>query len=120
MNTNLITFSKILWDLDEFVQREGIDMDKKLLRSKLIFLHQNLTNGSREKSVVRGMLNRLNKLKDELILIKLFDILKHLTSNRDIIQFQRKLNISRIENPITLLTFIEDENFPLKIEYEDS
>ena len=117
MNINNLTLSKILWDLDEFIQREGIDMDKLLLRTKLTLIHKLLSKHTREKRVVRGLLNRLNKTSQELILLRTYDILKCLTDKQPVINLIRKINIRRIENPVSLLSFFEDKNFPLKIEY---
>ena len=119
MNKYNENLSKILWDLDEFIQREGINMNKPLLRSKLTLIHKLLLKGSREKTIVRGTLNRLGKLCPELLLMKTFDILDFLRTKNKTTSFTRKINIRRIENPVTLLSFFEDENFPLKIEYPE-
>ena len=67
--TEVKNMGQIINDLEDFIQREGLTMDKNLLRSKLRHLHQNLDFG-RQKSVVRGLLSRLNKIECGEIVIR--------------------------------------------------
>ena len=112
-NKNL---SQILDDLEDFIEREGLTMDRPLLRSKLRYLHQNLTYG-RQKSVVRGLLIRLNKIETGELLIRTIDILKSLYERRKLCKSVRKLTLTRIIEPTDTLRWFTNESYPLKLEY---
>jgi hypothetical protein len=122
MNQNYNTFSKVIWDLDEFIQREGYQMDKILLRSKLQLVHRLLKTKNKQKRIIRGLLNRLNKMTNSLILLKLTDFILFLRNHTDksvnnqIFNHTRKITLIRITQPFQLLLLTNNENLPLKIE----
>jgi hypothetical protein len=112
-NKNL---SQVINDLEEFLQREGLSMDRQLLRSKLRYLHQNLNYG-RQRSVVRGMLIRLNKLKLSELAIRVMDIIISITSRRGYQKSLRKIKLNRYITPKDIIPWLEKETYPLKLEY---
>jgi hypothetical protein len=112
-NKNL---SQIIEDLEDFIQREGLSMEKQLLRAKLRYLHQNLYFG-KQKSVVRGLLSRLNKIDNGEQLIRTIDIVKSLHTRRNLIKSIRKITLTRFIEPTDTLIWFSNESYPLKIEY---
>ena len=111
-----ITIIQIIDDLEDFMQREGLKMDKPLLRSKLRYLHQNLNFG-RQKSVVRGLLKRLKKIDHGELIIRTIDIVKSLYERNKLIKSNRKIILSRYIEPADTLLWFTNESYPLKIEY---
>jgi hypothetical protein len=114
--TDLRNLSQTVDDLEDFIQREGLTMDKSLLRSKLRYLHQSLKFG-RQKSVVRGLLTRLNKIDLGEMLIRTLDIVKSLFQRRKLYKSYRKLTLTRFVEPVDTLQWFTNESYPLKIEY---
>ena len=114
--TEIKNLGQIIDDLEEFLQREGLSMDKQLLRSKLRYLHQNLGYG-KQRSVVRGMLIRLNKLKTGELLIRIMDIIISISSRRGYQKSLRKITLNRYITPKDILPWLENEPYPLKLEY---
>ena len=112
------TFSKIIWDLDEFMQREGDQFDVTLLRNKLRLLHAHVDKNTLIKTRLRGLLNRMTKLSNKIVVLRVVDLLLILRKNTVIAEFSRKIRIRRIEKPIHILKLIENSQFPLKIEYD--
>ena len=111
-----ITITQVIDDLEDFIQREGLTMNKPLLRSKLRFLHQNLNFG-RQKSVVRGLLSRLNKIKPGELIIRTIDIVKSLHNREKINKSNRKITLTRYIEPEDTLIWFTNESYPLKLEY---
>ena len=112
-NKNL---QQIIDDLEDFIQREGLNMEKTLLRSKLRHLHQNLLFG-KQKSVVRGLLRKLNKMESGELVIRTIDIAKSLYDRRNLTKSYRKINLTRYIEPSDILSCFKTENYPLKLEY---
>ena len=107
---------QIINDLDDFLQREGLAMDKHLLRSKLRYLHQNLGYG-KQKSVVRGLLIRLNRLQSCELVVRLIDIVQSLSTRRGYEKSYRKISLTRHIKPTDIVSWLENETYPLKLEY---
>ena len=107
---------QIINDLDDFLQREGLAMDRQLLRSKLRYLHQNLGYG-KQKSVVRGLLIRLNRLHHSELVIRIIDIIQSITIRRGYQKSYRKISLTRHIKPTDILPWLENEAYPLKLEY---
>ena len=112
------TFAKIIWDLDEFMQREGDQFNFTLLRSKLRLLHSHVDKNTLAKKRLRGLLNRINKLSEKLLVLRVVDLLIYFRKIDTIAEFSRKIRIRRIEKPTQILKLIENSQFPLKIEYD--
>ena len=110
------TIIQVIDDLEDFIQREGLKMNKSLLRSKLRHLHQNLDFG-RQKSVVRGLLKRLNKIDPGELLIRTIDIVKSLYEGKKLIKSNRKIILSRYIEPADTLLWFTNESYSLKIAY---
>ena len=107
--------SKILNDMDEFIQRDGIITNKVLLRSKLRLLN-NLTEIGVTKTRIRGLLIRLNKLEPTELTLRVLDILKTLASKFDIIKSNRKINLSRILRTTDIVEWIPKESYKLGLD----
>ena len=112
-NKNL---NQIIDDLEDFIQREGLNMDKQLLRSKLRYLHQNLNFG-RQKTVVRGLLSRLNKIEKGEMIIRTIDIVESLYKRRNLVKSIRKITLTKYIKPVDTMIWFTNESYPLKIEY---
>ena len=114
--TEINNIGQIVEDLEDFVQREGLTMNKSLLRSKLRYLHQNLNFG-RQKSVLRGLLSRLNRINSGELLIRTIDIVTSLQNRRNLQKSYRKIILTRFIEPVDILPWFTTESYPLKIEY---
>ena len=108
--------NQILFDLDEFIQREGSEIELQLLRSKLLLLHQ-LLRRSKSKTIIRGILNQINKMDIEIILIKLIDVINFQRIKHKCKKPIRKLNLIKMITPIDILKIFEEKSFPLKLQY---
>ena len=116
--TEIKNLCQVIDDLEEFLQREGLSMDRHLLRSKLRYLHQNLNYG-KQRSVVRGLLIRLNKLKIGELLIRVMDIVISISNRRGYQKSLRKIQLNRYIKPKDILPWLENESYPLKLEYTE-
>ena len=105
-----------LYDLDEFIQREGPEIEQQLLRSKLLLIHQILPK-SRSKTIIRGILNRINRTNIDEILIKVLDLIKFQELKYNFTKSIRKLNLLRMISPIDIISIFAEKPFPLKLEY---
>jgi hypothetical protein len=108
--------SQISDDIDEFIQREGINLDRNLLRSKLRHLHQNVVKGE-IKSVLRGLLIRLNRLNDIELITRTIDVIKSVRYTNKITKSYRKLTLSRFIEPLDTIEWLCEDTYPLKLEY---
>ena len=77
MSVNTIN-SQILNDIDEYIQRDGLIINKILIRSKLRLLN-NITEIGLTKTKIRGLLIRLNKLDPTELTLRVLDVLKTLS-----------------------------------------
>ena len=105
-----------IYDLDEFIQREGQEIEQRLLRSKLLLLHQILPK-SRSKTIIRGILIRLNGTNIDEILIKVLDLINYQKIDKNFTKAIRKLNLIRMISPVDIISIFAEKPFPLKLEY---
>ena len=108
--------SQITSDIDEFLQREGFKMNRDLLRSKLRYLHQSLPKGE-IKSVTRGLLIRLKRLKDMELVTRVIDVIKSVRFTNKTTKSNRKLTLSRFIEPLDTINWLCEDDYPLKLEY---
>ena len=72
---------QILDDLTSFLIKYEMSVYPELLRSKLRFLHKNLSQG-KLKSQVRGILNMFTRWSAEKIITDIFEIIQKSSQNR--------------------------------------
>jgi hypothetical protein len=106
---------QILMDLDNFLQREGVDMDLSILRTKLRLLNHNL-EASKPKTIVRGILITMNRTNKKLLVIKMIDIIQWLRKKYNFEKVSPKLSLDRLTKPLDIIIWLEN-SYPLKLEY---
>ena len=104
----------IIDDMDEFIQRNGIITNKILIRSKLRLLN-NYTPLGKTKSVIRGLLIRLNRLTGVELTIRVLDIIKTFVISKNMTKPIRKQIVTRFVKPKDMLNWFTDISYPLKI-----
>ena len=115
MSVNTIN-SQILNDIDEYIQRDGLIINKILIRSKLRLLN-NITEIGLTKTKIRGLLIRLNKLDPTELTLRVLDVLKTLSKQFKNIKSNRKITLDRMIKPTDLIEWIPEKAFALGIEY---
>ena len=110
---NIENISDIINDMDEFIQRNGIISNKILLRSKLRLLNH-CTPLGKTKTVIRGLLIRMNRLHNIELTLRVMDILKAISDKTNIIKSNRKLTITRFVRPTDLVNWFSNDKYPIK------
>jgi hypothetical protein len=113
---NLELIRQILMDLNDFMLREGVDIEYNLLRNKLQLLQRNLSKGQ-PKTRIRGLLIRLSKMNKKYLLVRVMDVLHYLTNKFKFQIEPPRLKLLRLIKPLDILVWTSDNNYPLKLEY---
>ena len=108
--------AEIINDLDEFIQRDGLIINKVLLRSKLRLINNKLSLG-KIKTKLRGLLIRMNKLDPAELTLRVLDIQKSISRKFVNIKSYRKLTLTRMIEPRDIIDWFVEESYSLGLEY---
>ena len=87
-----------------------------IIRTKLRLLNF-ITPSGKTKTLIRGLLIRMNRLSSIELTLRVLDILKTLIKELKIVKSVRKIYLQRFVKPKEIVNWFEAESYPLKIEY---
>ena len=108
--------SQIINDVDDYIQRNGLITNKILIRTKLRLLNT-ITPLGKTKTIIRGLLIRMNRISAIELTLRVMDILKTLIKERNVVKSVGKIYLQRFVKPKDIVNWFESENYPLKLEY---
>ena len=76
-----------------------------------------ITPLGKTKTLIRGLLIRMNRLSSIELTLRVLDILKTLIKELKIVKSVRKIYLQRFVKPKDIVNWFEAESYPLKIEY---
>ena len=100
-----------LEDFHEYIKRHVIDAETKLVRNKLIFLHQLLPKGEHKKKI-RGALNFINRWERTRTWLQIVIVLRKIMQELEIesLDAMEIIKTERFVRPVTVLKLLENKD----------